>query len=93
MHCSSRSLAPNHRREVFYFDADAADRAVDFIEMFCRHGKGDLAGQRYELEPWQRWLCERYSGGCEQTGLANFERLLFVARKNAKISFDGRHSP
>ena len=28
----------------YYFDEEAADRAVNFIEKFCTHVKGELSG-------------------------------------------------
>ena len=38
----------------FYFDEDAADKAVLFIEKFCTHVKGELAGKPFILEKWQK---------------------------------------
>ena len=38
----------------FYFDDAAADRAVNFIEKFCSHVKGELAGKPFILEKWQK---------------------------------------
>jgi phage terminase large subunit-like protein len=38
----------------FWFDEKAADRAVDFIERFCTHVKGDLGGKPFLLEGWQK---------------------------------------
>ena len=35
--------------EKYYFDKAAADRVVTFIETFCTHTKGDLAGQPFLL--------------------------------------------
>ena len=36
----------NINTDIWYYDEKSANRAVDFIEMFCKHVKGDLAGQR-----------------------------------------------
>ena len=38
----------------YYFDEEAADRAVNFIEQFCTHVKGELAGKAFILEQWQK---------------------------------------
>jgi phage terminase large subunit-like protein len=71
--------------EIFTFDLDAAERACEFIETFCRHGKGDLAGQNYQLEPWQRWLIREIFGWKRADGTRQYRKaFLFVARKNAK---------
>src|SRR5262245_37187720 len=41
-------------RGEFWFDEDAADRAVTFFPRFLIHVKGEWAGQPFELDPWQR---------------------------------------
>ena len=38
----------------YYYDKEAADRAVNFIEQFCTHVKGELAGKAFLLEQWQK---------------------------------------
>ena len=38
----------------YYFDEEAADRAVNFIEQFCSHVKGEKAGEKFILEKWQK---------------------------------------
>ena len=38
----------------FYFDKEAASKAVNFIELFCSHTKGELAGKPLLLEDWQK---------------------------------------
>ena len=37
----------------YYFDKDSALRAISFIEKFCSHTKGELAGKPFLLEDWQ----------------------------------------
>lgn len=39
---------------IYRYDKKAAARAVDFIEKFTTHTKGELTGQPLILEPWQR---------------------------------------
>ena len=36
------------------YDAAAGQRAVDFVERFCQHIKGQAAGRPLLLERWQR---------------------------------------
>jgi phage terminase large subunit-like protein len=38
----------------YHFDEAAADRAVEFIERFCTHVKGELGGKPFLLEDWQK---------------------------------------
>ena len=38
----------------YYFDEASANRAVDFIEKFCTHVKGELGGKPFLLEDWQK---------------------------------------
>jgi len=38
----------------YHFDDAAADRAVEFIERFCTHVKGELGGKPFLLEKWQK---------------------------------------
>ena len=40
----------------FYFDEEAANDAVYFIEEYCRHMKGPLAGQKLLLREIGRTL-------------------------------------
>ena len=40
--------------DEFHFDEEAANRAVDFIEKFCSHVKGELGGKPFILEDWQK---------------------------------------
>lgn len=38
----------------YTFDKKAADRVVTFIENYCTHVKGELAGKPFILEQWQK---------------------------------------
>ena len=40
--------------EGYYFDSFAADHAVNFIESFVCHSRGELAGKPFTLLDWQR---------------------------------------
>ena len=39
---------------MYYYSEEAAQRVVNWVEMFCTHTKGDKAGQPFLLEDWQK---------------------------------------
>ena len=47
-------MKPQNTSAEFYFDEESADRAVNFIEKFCTHVKGELANKPFLLEDWQK---------------------------------------
>ena len=70
---------------VWHYSQAHADRALDFIEMFCRHSKGELARQRITLMLWQRAFISALFGFVNDQGVRRFkEALLWVPRKNGK---------
>lgn len=59
-------------------------RAVRFIETFCRHSKGEWAGQRLRLRPWQRQLVNELMA-TGPTGLRRYRIGYWgLPRKNGK---------
>src|SRR4051812_29549684 len=59
--------------QTFYFDADAADRAVRFIEKFCTHYEGQHFDQPFILHPVQRRIVRDLFGWkWRSTGLRRF---------------------
>jgi phage terminase large subunit-like protein len=71
----------------YYYDEEAANRAVNFIEQFCTHVKGELAGLPFILEQWQKDDIVRPLFGWKdkKTGLRQY-RFCYVEipRKNGK---------
>jgi phage terminase large subunit-like protein len=68
-----------------YFDWEAGNRVVRFIEEFLCHWKGEWAGQPVLLEPWQQWLLIVGFGWRKADGTRRFHRWwVKVARKNGK---------
>ncbi len=69
------------------FDPDAAQLAIGFIENL-QHSKGEWAGQRLILEPWQVFICWCIFGWKKLNGSRRF-RIAYneVARKNGKSTF------
>lgn len=41
------------RRAEFYFDKEAADKAVEFCNRYIKHQKGEFAGRPLKLDKWQ----------------------------------------
>src|SRR3990167_270928 len=77
---------PYQQSDGYYFDAEAAEAAVAWIQRFCRHVKGIWAGKQIKLEPWQRGFVGNLVGWkSERTGLRRYRQaLLFIPRKNGK---------
>lgn len=74
------------RRSDIYFDRDAAARALAFFSLL-QHSKGEWAGTRFRLEPWQQFIIASLFGWKRQDGLRRFRTsYLEVARKNGKTS-------
>ena len=44
---------PWHASDDYYFDEAAAIKAVNFFPVCLVHVKGELAGEPFDLEPWQ----------------------------------------
>ena len=68
-----------------WYDEAAGQRVVDFIEGYCRHSKGEWAGQRIVLTADQRERWRRVFGWKRADGTRRF-RIVYmeIARKNAK---------
>lgn len=73
-------------KDGFIFNEKKAQRPIDFIERFCRHSKGELAGTLIRLELFQKAFISALFGFVDaQTGLRKYrETLFYVARKNGK---------
>ena len=75
-------------KRKYFFDDKSAKRACDFIETFCRHTKGSLAGQKFILEDWQKEIIEAIFGWkSKETKLRKFRQcFIFLPRKNGKTT-------
>lgn len=81
-----KKITANLRDGHCFFDARKANRAIDFIETFCRHSEGrdDLI----KLELWQRAAVSCMFGLVDQEGMRVFrEVFLVMGRKNGKSLF------
>lgn len=74
------------RDGIFFFDDRKANRAIDFIQIFCHHceGRDDLI----TLELWQKATVCLMFGIVDENGLRVFrEVFLVMGRKNGKSLF------
>lgn len=69
----------------YWFDEEAASKPVRFIERYCTHIKGRLAGQPLKLEEWQREFIREFFGWKRPDGTRRYRiAYLEVPRKNGK---------
>lgn len=70
----------------WYFDRKTAVRAIKFIESL-KHTKGEWAGQRFKLEPWQQFVVWNIFGWKLADGTRRFRYVYIeIARKNGKTA-------
>lgn len=68
-----------------WFDENAANRVVFFIENFCRHSKGEWSGRLFVLEPWQKDIIRTAFGWKNKSGTRVFRKVFVgIPRKNGK---------
>lgn len=70
----------------YVFDEARAERPIAFIERFCKHSKGEWAGQSISLELFQKAYIQALYGFVDaDTGLRQYRESFFlVGRKNGK---------
>lgn len=76
----------NSSRGGYIFDEARANRPIEFIERFCKHSKGEWAGQGIRLELFQKAFIQALYGFVDaETGLRQYRESFFlVGRKNGK---------
>jgi phage terminase large subunit-like protein len=73
-----------------WFEAEAGDFAVRWIEKYCRHHKGEWAGQLFILGEWQRWNVRELFGWKRPDGTRRYRRAWWeTPRKNGKTQIAG----
>jgi len=72
----------------FYFDEEAGQRPIDFIEKYCRHSKGRWGRLPFLLEPFQKAKLQLAFGWIEkETGKRRFREVVDLrGRKCGKSS-------
>lgn len=79
------AASPDGHPRGLWFDEKAGERAVRWIEKFCRHHKGEWAGKPLVLEPWQRFIVMCLFGWKRRDGTRRFRKAwIEVPRKNGK---------
>ena len=77
------------KKDLYYFDELAADRVITFIERHITHVKGELAGQPFILEEWQKEdiIKPLFGMKSKETNLRKFQTCYIeLPRKNGKSS-------
>ena len=70
---------------TYIFNQQKANRAIKFIETFCRHNKGKLAPKQLKLSLWQKAFISTLYGIVDESDQRIFREVaLFVGRKCGK---------
>jgi len=87
--CDIPGYDPFRDAEDCWFDADAADYYIGFIETCCTHIEGALAGEPFKLERWEKAIFANLFGWYRFDFLNRPVRryrkvFIYVPRKNGK---------
>lgn len=76
----------NNPKAGYVFDQKKAEKPIQFIERFCKHSKGEWAGQPLKLQLFQKAFISALFGFVDaKTGYRKYrETLFYVSRKNGK---------
>jgi len=76
----------NNPKGGYVFDQKKAEKPIAFIERFCKHSKGEWAGQPLKLQLFQKAFISALFGFVDaKTGYRKYrETLFYVSRKNGK---------
>lgn len=81
-------LTEGLQKKQFFFNAEKANDAIDFIETHCYHTEGPLAPQPFKLALWQKAVLSVIYGIVDENNKRVFsEIVLIMARKNGKSLF------
>ena len=70
---------------TYIFNQQKANRAIKFIETFCRHNKGKLAPKQFKLALWEKAFVSCLYGIVDESDKRVFREVaLFVGRKCGK---------
>lgn len=71
--------------QSFFYSQKKCDKAIFFIENYCRHHEGTKALQKFKLELWQKALVSCIFGIVDSDGNRQFREVCVVcSRKNGK---------
>jgi phage terminase large subunit-like protein len=72
-------------KDIFYFSHSRSNHIIEFVENFCKHSKGKMAGKPVILELWEKAMLSTIFGFIDIEGNRKYrEALLIVAKKNGK---------
>lgn len=76
----------NNEKSQWEYNHDKAVHAIEFIERYCKHSKGSMAGKPFILELWQKAFIAAIFGIVDKMdGSRKYQEVvLIVARKNGK---------
>lgn len=79
-------IAEGLEKDLFVYDENKANDAIEWIEKHSFHVEGPLAPSRIKLELWQKAMLACMFGVCDKdSGERHFREVIFVvARKNGK---------
>ncbi|GGC97852.1 hypothetical protein GCM10011389_01230 [Pontibacillus salipaludis] len=74
---------------IYEYSPARANHSIEFVENFCKHSKGEKAGQAFELELWQKAMQAALFGFIHKTEeTRKYRELIFsVARKSGKSAW------
>ena len=77
------------KRKDIWFDVDRANEMMDWVETFVRHTKGNLAGQPFILEDWEKFTYSWIYGWVHENEAGKIVRVtreayIQVPKKNGK---------
>lgn len=80
-----KNIIQNPKSE-WEFNERKANHAVEFVERYCKHSKGSMAGRPFIMELWQKAFVSTIFGIVDKiSGYRKYqEAILIVARKNGK---------
>jgi phage terminase large subunit-like protein len=83
-------LEPGGHPKGYWFDDEAGERVVQFIEDYCCHFEGEWAGRPLKLEEWQRTILRIVFGWKRTDGARRFRTAYIeIPRKNGKSTWTG----
>jgi len=69
----------------FFYSPTRANHVIEFIENYCKHSKGKMAGKAVILELWEKSLIAAIFGFIDIEGNRKHrEALLIIGKKNGK---------
>lgn len=79
------TLLPGGHPRGLWFDVEAGDRVIVFVEGYCKHHIAEWAGKPLLLEEWQKAIIRQAFGWKRADGTRRYRTLyLEVPRKNGK---------